>query len=48
MYKINEQKDDLYNVFIYYMKILKYDPSRHWIKGVCTIRKWVLVHSGFH
>jgi hypothetical protein len=37
MHKMNEQKDDLYDVFIYCMKFLKYDPSWYQIKGVCQV-----------
>jgi hypothetical protein len=38
MHRMNEQKDDLYDVFIYCMKFLKYDLYWDWIKGICHVQ----------
>jgi len=43
--------DELCDVFTYYMKLLKYDPSWHWIENICHIQLKnniirVKVHSG--
>jgi hypothetical protein len=36
--KCTNKGDELYDVPTYCMKFLKYDPSWHWIKGVCHIQ----------
>ncbi len=35
--KCTNKMDELYDVPTYCMKFLKYDPSWHWIEGICYV-----------